>query len=100
MRGRARLLVAACAAALAVAAPAEAHVAAHATGEVLSGPALTSDGAVFVDSPRGFQHVRLLAGDGTVRVLEQFDTLLRRPSSGAIVAASPGHVAVANVKQS
>jgi hypothetical protein len=100
MRGRARLAVATCAAVLAVAAPAEGHVAAHAPGEVVSGPVLTSDGAAFVDSPRGFQHVKLLASDGTVRVLKQFDTLLRRPSSGAIVAASPGHVAVADVQQS
>jgi hypothetical protein len=64
------------------------------------GPALTNDGAVFADHGRDGWRVKLVATDGGIRVLHQFDSLVsRRSSYPSTVAASPGRVAVSDTRQ-
>jgi hypothetical protein len=82
------------------AAPASGHVTASLSSEVEAGPALTSDGAVFATHGSGGWHVKLLAGDGSVGVLRQFDSLVRGGShSYPTLAASPGRVAVSDTRE-
>jgi hypothetical protein len=97
--GASRLAVAAWVGMLTAAVPAHAHAVAATSTEIAGGPALVADGAVFANHGRGRWHVKLLGDTGTVRVLRQFDSVVRQGSSSyPTLAASRGRVAVSDTR--